>query len=312
MVLPVVALQMDPLAHIKVETDTTFALGLEAQNQGYRLFAYTPDALAYVDGQVLARGTWVTFQRQSDRFYTPTEEGLLTLKDTQFVLMRQDPPFDMAYIAATHLLELLPPSTRVINNPKGVRNAPEKLLPAHFPDLMPPTLISWDLPLIEDFINIYGSVILKPLSAFGGLGVILLHRDDPNLLSVLEMYRQVYREPPIFQKFLSEVAEGDKRIILMDGQPAGIFKRVPAKGQSRSNMRVGGRAEACSFSERDLEICARIGPTLKERGLYLAGIDVIGDCLIEINVTSPTGIPVINRLYQLDLAKTFWEGVRSF
>lgn len=298
---------MDPLPHIKVETDTSFALGVEAQNQGYQVFAYTPDALSYVEGQVMARGFWVTFKDQAESFYKATEEALFNLKEAQFVLMRQNPPFDMAYIAATHLLELLPPPTRVINDPRGVRNAPEKLLPTHFPDLMPPTLISWDLPLIEDFIKIYGSIILKPLFEFGGAGVVLLHREDPNLHSLLEMYRKAYREPPIFQKFLPEVAEGDKRIILINGEPAGIFKRVPLKGQTRSNMRVGGQAEACDFSARDLEICARISPTLKKEGLYLVGIDVIGDYLTEINVTSPTGIPVIKKLYQTDLAKDFWE-----
>lgn len=307
MAAPVVALQMDPLSHIKVETDTTFALGLEAQNQGYQLFAYTPEALSYVGGQVMARGCWVTFQDQTEGFYTVRGEALFSLKEARFVLMRQDPPFDMAYITATHLLELLPPGTRVVNNPKGVRNAPEKLLPTHFPDLMPRTLISWDLPLIEDFIKTQGAAILKPLFAFGGMGVLLLYPNDPNLPGILEMYRKVYPEPPIFQKFLPEVEKGDKRIILIDGQPAGIFKRVPLQGQVRSNMRVGGHAQACDFSARDLEICTRIGPVLKEQGLYLAGIDVIGNYLTEINVTSPTGLPVIKRLYQQDLAKTFWN-----
>ncbi|MDF3034443.1 MAG: glutathione synthase [Alphaproteobacteria bacterium] len=308
---PVVALQMDPLPRINVETDTTVALGLEAQNQGYKLFTYTPDALSYKEGQVVAKGFWVTFQGQGDRFYTLEEEAFLNLKEARFILMRQDPPFNMAYIAATHLLDLLPPPTRVLNNPAGVRNAPEKLLVTHFPDLMPPTLMSWDLSLIDDFIKMHGSVILKPLFDFGGNGVFLLHAGDPNLPGILEIYLRLYPEPPIFQKFLPEVAQGDKRIILIDGKPVGIYKRIPLEGQTRSNMRAGGRPGACDFSARDLEICARIGPTLKERGLYLAGIDVIGDYLTEINVTSPTGLRTINQLYGINLAKDFWERLGS-
>ncbi len=307
MTTPIVALQMDPLSQVNIETDTTFALGLEAQNQGYKLFAYTPDALSYGGGQITARGFWVTFKDQPQDFYLSGKETRLDLAEARFVLMRQNPPFNMAYIAATHLLELLPAATRVINDPKGVRNAPEKLLVTYFPDLIPPTLMSWDQSLIEDFIKAQGSIILKPLFEFGGIGIFLFHQGDPNLTGILETYRKLYQEPPIFQRFLPEVAQGDKRIILIDGKPSGIFKRIPLKDQIRSNMRVGGRPQGCDFSPRDLEICARIGPVLKERGLYFAGIDVIGDYLIEINVTSPTGLRAINRLYQVDLAKNFWE-----
>lgn len=309
MTQPIVALQMDPLCQIKVETDSTFALGLEAQNQGYKLFAYTPDCLSYGGGKIMARGSWVTFKDQVDGFYVVEGEALLNLEEARFVLMRQDPPFNMAYIAATHLLDLLPPTTRVINSPKGVRNAPEKLLVTHFPDLMPPTLFSSDPSLIADFMSVQGTVILKPIFDFGGNGILSMTVGDPNLTGVLEMYRKLYGTPPIFQKFLSEVEQGDKRIILLNGKPAGIFKRIPPKGEVRSNMRIGGRAQACDFSSRDLEICARIGATLKERGLYFAGIDVIGDYLTEINVTSPTGLRTMKQLYQLDLAKDFWEGV---
>ncbi len=309
MTAPVVALQMEPLAHIRVETNTTFALGLEAQNRGFRLFVYAPETLSYVEGKVVARGNWVTFKDRKQDFYTLGEETHLDLSQARFVLMRQDPPFNMAYIAATHFLELLPSSTKVINNPVGVRNAPEKLLVTFFKDLMPPTLMSWDRALIDAFIQTHGSVILKPLFDFGGNGVLLLHPGDSNLTGILEAYRKVYETPPIFQKFLKEVAKGDKRIILMDGNPVGIFNRVPPKDQIRSNLRLGGFPEACDFSPRDREICARIGPTLKERGLYLVGIDVIGDFITEINVTSPTGLPVMNRLYNLDLAKDFWAGL---
>lgn len=309
MTAPIVALQMEPLAHIRVETNTTFALGLEAQNQGYRLFVYTPETLSYVEGKVVARGNWVTFKDRQQDFYTLEEEACLDLSQARFVLMRQDPPFNMAYIAATHFLELLPPSTKVINNPTGVRNAPEKLLVTFFKDLMPPTLMSWDRTLIDAFIETHGSVILKPLFDFGGNGVLLLHPGDPNLTGILEIYRKIYETPPIFQKFLSEVTKGDKRIILIDGNPVGILNRVPPKDQVRSNLRLGGLPEACDFSPRDWEICARIGPTLKEQGLYLVGIDVIGDYITEINVTSPTGLPVIKQLYNRDLAKDFWAGL---
>lgn len=306
---PIVALQMEPLSQVSVETNTTFALGLEAQNRGYRLFVYTPEALSCTEGKVIARGHWVTFKNTQQDFYTQGEETCLDLAQARFVLMRQDPPFNMAYITATHFLELLPPSTKVINNPVAVRNAPEKLLVTHFKDLMPPTLMSWDRALIDAFIETHGSVILKPLFDFGGNGVLLLHPGDPNLTGVLEMYRKIYETPPIFQKFLPEVALGDKRIILIDGKPVGILNRVPPKDQIRSNLRLGGLAEHCEFSSRDREICTSIGPTLKERGLYLVGIDVIGDYITEINVTSPTGLPVMNRLYNVDLAKDFWDGL---
>jgi glutathione synthase len=305
----IVALQMEPLSHISIETNTTFALGLEAQSRGYQLFVFTPEALSYVEGKVVARGHWVIFKDQKQDFYILGEETCLDLSQARFVLMRQDPPFNMAYITATHFLELLPSSTKVINNPVGVRNAPEKLLVTFFKDLMPPTLVSWDRTLIDAFIETHGSVILKPLFDFGGNGVLLLHPGDPNLTGILEIYRKIYETPPIFQKFLKEVTQGDKRIILINGEPKGILNRVPAKNQIRSNLRIGGHPEACDFSSRDREICARIGPTLKERGLYLVGIDVIGDYITEINVTSPTGLPVMNRLYNLDLAKDFWAGL---
>lgn len=309
MTQPIIALQMNPLSSIAIETDTTFALGLEGQKRGYRLFTYTPEGLSYASGKIVARGHWVTFRDQSQDFYAFGAEQLLDLSEAAFVLMRQDPPFNMAYIAATHLLELLPPTTRVLNDPSGVRNAPEKLLVTHFPDLMPPTLMTWDSLLIEEFRATHGSVILKPLFEFGGAGIVLIHPEDPNLAGMLEVYRRLYQEPPIIQRFLPEVAQGDKRIILIDGNPVGVFKRIPPQGQARSNMRIGGKAEPCDLSPRDREICASIGPTLRARGLYLVGIDVIGDYLTEINVTSPTGMRVMNRLYSLDLAQDFWNGV---
>ncbi|MBM3468135.1 MAG: glutathione synthase [Alphaproteobacteria bacterium] len=308
---PIVALQMEPLSQIIVETNTTFALGLEAQKRGYKLFTYTPDDLSSTPNGIVARGRWVTFQDQSSDYFTQSDEALLNLEEAQYVLMRQDPPFNMPYITATHFLELLPKTTRVINNPAGVRNAPEKLLITHFPTLIPPTLISWDRALINEFIHVHGSVILKPLFEFGGNGVLLFNPGDQNLPEILNIYRTLYNAPPIFQKFLPEVHQGDKRIILIDGKPLGIFKRIPPKGQVRSNMRQGGRPEVCEFTPRDLEICAQIGPILKEQGLYLAGIDIIGDYLIEINVTSPTGLRAINRLYNKNLTQDFWDGLTS-
>lgn len=309
MTFPIVALQIAPLSTLNIQTDTSFALGLEAQNQGFQLFTYTPDALSYQDGCVLARGKWVTFYDREKDFYSVKEEGVLDLQKAQVVLMRQDPPFNMAYIATTHLLDLLKPPTRVMNNPRGVRNAPEKLSVIQFRDLMPPTLISWDIPFIEEFIHTHDSVVLKPLFEFGGNGIFQLNHRDKNLTSLLEMYRNLYPEPPIIQKFLPEVANGDKRILFIDGKPVGIFKRVPQAGQIRSNMRLGGQAQKCTFTPRDLEICHRIGPFLKEQGLHFVGIDVIGDYLTEINVTSPTGLRVMNKLYNLDLAKAFWESI---
>jgi glutathione synthase len=309
MTQPIVALQMDSLAVIKAESDTTVALALEAMSRGYRLFAYTPDALSYEKGQIVARGNWVSFKDQFPDFYTHSNEALLPLKDARFVLMRQDPPFNMAYIAATHFLDLLPSTTRVINDPTGVRNSPEKLLVTLFPDLMPPTLMSWDQALIVDFIKTHGTVVLKPIFDYGGNGILVLNAGDPNLKGILEMYQQLYETPPIFQKFLPQIKDGDRRILLIEGKPVGIFKRVPPPGEIRSNMRVGGVPQICEFSPRDLEICTRIGPVLKERGLYLAGIDVIGDYLTEINVTSPTGVRTLKQLYDVDVSKEFWDGL---
>lgn len=306
---PIVALQMNPLSQMKVETDTTFALGLEAQNRGYRLFTYTPEALSYKEGKIVAKGSWVTFQDQGEDFYTLKGEEILNLEEASFVLMRQNPPFDMAYMTATYLLESLPSTTRVINSPKGVRNAPEKWLVTHFPDLMPPTLLSTDLNLIHEFIKTYDGAIVKPLFDFKGNGVLLVTPEEPNLREILKTHQKLYGAPPLFQKFLKQVEQGDKRILLMDGKPVGIFKRIPPKDQIQSNMSLGGYPEACEFSSKDLEICARIGPTLRERGLYFAGIDIIGDYLIEINVTSPTGIRTIDYLYGRNSAKEFWEGL---
>lgn len=304
---PIVALQMDPMETIKVRTDTTFALALEAQKRGYTLFHYTPENLSYQEGRLLVRGQFLTLFDREVNFYETSDFQGLDLCQAKYVLMRQDPPFDMAYSAATHLLDLLPPSTMVLNNPTGVRNAPEKLLPTLFPDLMPPTLMTRDAKLIASFLEQHQSIILKPLFDFGGNGIFKIDQGDTNLSALIELYQKLYKEPFIVQKFLPEIADGDKRILLIHGEPAGIFKRIPPEGQTRSNMRLGGQPVPCDFTQRDLDICTALKPVLQSRGLYLAGIDIIGNFLTEINVTSPTGLPVMNRLYSLDLAKVFWD-----
>lgn len=303
----IVAIQMDPIETIKVHTDTTFALALEAQKRGYSLFYYTPENLSYQNGQVIAQGKFLTLFDREISFFEASDFQTLPLEQAKYVLMRQDPPFDMAYIAATHLLDLLPSTTLVLNNPKGVRNAPEKLLPTQFSELMPPTLITQDTALIKDFLDYHETIILKPLFDFGGNGIFKIDREDENLIALIELYQKLYKEPFIIQKYLPEIAEGDKRILLIHGEPVGIFKRIPPTGQTRSNMRLGGLPVKCDYTSRDLEICTTLKPTLQKMGLYFVGIDIIGNFLTEINVTSPTGLRVMNRLYSLDLAKEFWD-----
>lgn len=307
----IVALQMDPLTSIQVLTDTSFALGLAAQKRGYKIFVYQPEHLSYSSPHLYADGCFVTFTDTVENFYTITSKQRLNLAETDFVLIRQDPPFDLAYITTTHLLELLPKTTRVLNNPQGIRNCPEKLAVLNFPHLMPATLIAKDDSSIMNFIAEQREVVIKPLYEFGGRGVFKFSEEDGNILSLLEIYKEHYREPFIVQQYLPQVSEGDKRILLIDGNPVGVFKRIPKQGHARSNMRIGGKAEICELTSRDREICETIKPFLKTNGLMLAGIDVIGGYLTEINVTSPTGLRVMNRLYNLDLAEVFWDCVES-
>lgn len=302
-----VAVQMDPIAGIAIKADTTFALMLEAQARGYRLFYYTPDQLSYGQGRVQAHAARIeVFDVAGDHFRLGPIERI-DLADMDIVLLRQDPPFDMAYITTTHILEALPRTTLVVNDPASVRNAPEKLLVMGFPDLMPPTLITRSREDIWAFRAEHRDIIVKPLFGNGGAGVFRITPDDTNLGALVELFSTIGREPFIVQRYLEAVRTGDKRIILIDGQPLGALNRVPAADDTRSNLHVGGRAEATALTDRDRVICDRIGPELVQRGLLLAGIDVIGDFITEINITSPTGLRAITALGGPDLTGPFWD-----
>lgn len=302
-----VALQMDPLGPINIDADSTFRIGLEAQARGHSLFYYTPDRLAYREGRVLARGWPVVLRREKGNHFTLGEEVEVDLGEYDVVWLRQDPPFDMGYITTTHILERIHPRTLVVNDPFWVRNSPEKLLVLNFPHLTPPTLIARDLATIRAFKAEHGDIILKPLYGNGGAGVFRLDPNDRNLASLHELFTGISREPLIAQKYIPAVVKGDKRIILVDGEPVGAINRVPAEGETRSNMHVGGRPEPVALTDRDREICTAIGPTLREKGQIFVGIDVIGDWLTEINVTSPTGIQELERFEGINTAARIWE-----
>jgi glutathione synthase len=307
-----VAVQMDHLESLHIVGDTTFALMLEAQRRGHRLLHYTPDRLAMRGGKVTARAEPI--ERLTDQegdHYALGETDLLDLSTCDVVLLRQDPPFDMAYITTTHLLESIHPKTLVVNDPAHVRNAPEKIFVMDFPELMPETLITRDPSTIRDFRNEFGDIIIKPLYGNGGAAVFRLREDDENLSALLELFLERFREPFMVQRYLPAVRQGDKRIILIDGEAVGAINRIPAMGDARSNMHVGGKAVASDMTNRDREICAAIGPELKKRGLLLSGIDVIGDFLTEINVTSPTGIREVQRFGGADIASLFWDKVEE-
>jgi len=306
-----IAFQMDPIGPIDINADSTFRLAEEAQARGHELFYYTPDHLAYDEGRVTARGWPLTVQRVEGDHFTLGEAQVADLAEYDVVWLRQDPPFDMFYITTTHLLDRLAPGTLVVNDPFWVRNFPEKLLILDFPDLMPPTTIARDIATIRDFKDRHGDVILKPLYGNGGAGVFLLYQADRNLTSLHELFTGFSREPLIVQKFLPDVAKGDKRVILVNGEPVGAINRVPAKGETRSNMHVGGRPEKIALSDRDREICAAIGPLLREKGQVFVGIDVIGDYLTEINVTSPTGIQELERFDGINVAAMIWEVIEA-
>ena len=290
-----VAIQMDPVETLDITGDTTFALGLEAQARGHTLWYYTPDKLSYQHGRLFATGQSLHLFDDAACFFKVAEPEQRDLSEMDVVLMRQDPPFDMAYITATHLLEMLPARTWVVNNPAEVRNAPEKLLVTQFSDLMPPTLISRDPAAINRFREEHKDIIIKPLFGNGGAGVFRLQPEDQNMNSLLEMFFAQNREPVMVQAYLKEVRDGDKRIILVNGEAVGAINRVPQAGEARSNLHVGGTAHSAALTTRDHVICQRIGPELRRRGLIFVGIDVIGDYLTEINVTSPTGIREIER-----------------
>ena len=306
-----VAIQMDPIDKIDIKGDSTFALALEAQLRGHELFYYLPQALSFLDGKVMVRGHSLTVRDElSDHFSLGAEEKI-DLIDADVVLMRQDPPFDMSYITATHILEHIHPKTLVVNDPAEVRNAPEKILVTQFAGVMPPTLISNDVTEIKAFRDEHKDLIIKPLFGNGGAGVFHLSPGDENLNSLLELFGQFFREPPIVQKYLPEVRQGDKRIILVDGKAVGVINRIPAEGEARSNMHVGGRAVKDTLTARDQEICDIIGPELSKRGLIFVGIDVIGQYLTEINVTSPTGIREMSRFDGTNVAAMVWDAIEG-
>ena len=306
-----VALQMDPIGAVNINADSTFRIALEAQARGHELFFYTPDRLAFVEGRVIARGWPIEVRREQGNHVSYGAEVEVDLGDFDVVWLRQDPPFDMGYITTTHLLEMIHPKGLVVNDPFWVRNSPEKLLVLRFPQLIPPTAIARDLQTIRDFKARHGDIILKPLYGNGGAGVFRLDPNDRNLSSLHELFTSMSREPLIVQKFLPDVAKGDKRVILVDGEAVGAINRVPQAGETRSNMHVGGRPEKIGLTERDLEICATIGPVLKEKGQIFVGIDVIGDYLTEINVTSPTGIQELERFDGTNTAARIWEVIEA-
>ncbi|ENR88384.1 glutathione synthetase [Brucella abortus 78/32] len=306
-----VAVQMDHISTVNITGDTTFALSLEAQKRGHELFHYTPDRLSMRDGVVSARVEKMEVRDVKGDHYTLGEPVRRDLTEMDVILLRQDPPYDMNYITTTHLLERIHPKTLVVNDPAWVRNSPEKIFVTEFPDLMPETLITKDPQEVMDFRREFGDIILKPLYGNGGAGVFHLADGDRNLTSLLEMFGQLFREPFIAQRYLKDVRAGDKRIILIDGEPVGALNRVPSETDARSNMHVGGRPEQSKLTPREREICARIGPSLKERGFILVGIDVIGDYMTEINVTSPTGIREIERFDGTNIAALFWNAVEA-
>src|SRR4051812_32549194 len=306
-----VAVQMDPIDRIDIRGDSTFALVLEAQARGHKLLYYGPRDLSLREMQVVARVRPLEVRPVAGNHFTLAESKNYDLSSADVVLMRQDPPFDMAYITATHILERIHPATLVVNDPFHVRNAPEKLFVTNFKGIMPPTLITSDREEIRAFRSEHKDIVLKPLYGNGGAGVFRLKPGDENLNALLEMFTQFYREPVVVQRYVPEVRKGDKRIILVDGQAVGAINRVPAPGEARSNMHVGGRAEPVELSARDREICEAIGPELKARGLIFAGIDVIGDYLTEINVTSPTGIQELKRFGGADGAALIWDAIEA-
>ena len=306
-----VALQMDPIAAIDITGDTSFAFALEAQARDHDIYYYLPDSLTLDEGAVYGQLRPITVRDEVGNHVDEGDATYRPLADMDVILMRQDPPFDMAYITATHLLEHLPQSTMVVNNPAEVRNAPEKIMVLDYPDLMPPTMVSRDETAIAAFRVKHKDIIIKPLYGNGGAGVFLLKEGDKNFNALLEMFFAASREPVMAQAYLPEVTKGDKRIILIDGKAVGAINRVPSADEARSNMHVGGQAMATELTARDQEICDIIGPRLKERGLLFVGIDVIGDYLTEINVTSPTGIREFERFTGVSLAAKTWDAIEA-
>jgi glutathione synthase len=307
-----IAFQMDPIDAVDVNADTSFDMAFEANARGHEIWIYGPASLQLYGGEVRARAQRINrMSRTQGDHATLAAPEPVDLRGFDVVLIRQDPPYDMAYITAAQILERLQPGVMVLNDPRAIRDAPEKLFVTDFQDLTPPTLITRDVAAIREFRAEHGDMILKPLYGNGGAGVFHIRPEDGNFNALIELFEQMFREPIIAQKFLPSVTEGDKRIILLDGEAVGAINRVPAAGETRSNMHVGGRAEAVEMTARDQEICDRIGPALSERGLVFAGIDVIGDYLTEINVTSPTGVQEMRRFGGADFSALFWDWVEG-
>ncbi|HZL29502.1 MAG TPA: glutathione synthase [Pseudolabrys sp.] len=306
-----VAVQMDPIQRINIKGDSTFALLLEAQKRGHKLSYYTPDRLALLDGHVFAAVETLSVRDTAGDYFTLSAPRRAELSEFDVVLLRQDPPFDLAYVTTTHLLERIQPKTLVVNDPASVRNAPEKMFVTEFSDLMPPTLITRDLAEIKAFRATHSDIVMKPLYGHGGGAVFRVTKDDLNFGSLYDMFSVTFREQWVVQKFLPAVREGDKRIILVDGDYAGAVNRVPAADDLRSNMVRGGAAKATELTKREAEICKRLGPELRKRGLLFVGIDVIGDFITEINVTSPTGIRAVKNVGGADIAALIWDKIEK-
>ena len=303
---------MDPMDSIDINGDSSFALALEAQERGHKIFHYEPKNLSLLQLKPVAKLRSLTVRNITDNHFSLGQQKVADLKtDIDVILMRQDPPFDMSYITATHILEHVHPHTLVINDPANVRNTPEKLFVTHFEDVMPPTLITSDEEEIFSFRKEFKDIIVKPLFGNGGAGVFHIKPDDENLSSLIELHKTFYREPLMIQEYVPAVRQGDKRIILIDGAPVGAVNRVPAQGEARSNMHVGGKPMKCELTSRDREICEIIGPSLKEKGLLFVGIDVIGNYLTEINVTSPTGVQELSRFEDTNIASLIWDAIEK-
>ncbi len=306
-----VAIQMDPIESIDINADSTFVLALEAQKRGHTLYHYLARHLTFKDGAVTARARALKVKREKGNHFELGAPEVIDLRKMDVVLMRQDPPFDMAYITATHILEHIHPDTLVVNDPVHVRNAPEKLFVTHFEDVMPTTLITADIEEVKAFRAEHKDIIVKPIYGNGGAGVFHIRPDDENLGALFELFTTTWREPVMVQRYVPEVRKGDKRIILIDGRAAGAINRVPADGEARSNMHVGGRPEKTELTKREQEICEIIGPTLAKNGIVFAGIDVIGNYLTEINVTSPTGLQEVNRFNETALEAQIWDAIEA-
>ncbi len=306
-----VAIQMDPIERIDIDGDSSFALALEAQNRRHKLWYYLPKHLAQRDGKVSARAQVLSVRNERGNHFTLGADEMLDLGTVDVVLLRQDPPFDMNYITTTHVLERLPKRVLVANDPYWVRNSPEKIFVTEFPDLMPPTLITSDPKTIHAFRAEHGEIVIKPLYGNGGAGVFRVQPGDENLDTMIEFFAAFVREPLMIQRYVPQVRQGDKRIVLVEGEAVGAINRVPAPGEARANMHIGGKPEKATLTPREREICARIGPELKRRGLIFTGIDVIGGYLTEINVTSPTGIWEIRRFDGTDIAALIWNAIEQ-